>query len=266
MTTRRTWRCWAAAAVAGLITAVTGCALLPPAAVPLVPFGDFTLTTTGGIAGIYRQLRISADGSGLVLSDKPAAGRVGQATLDRLRTLLESERLRQDVARLQGDTGPHRCSDAFQTTLRMGELSATRTDTCGRVSTPALDELGVMVRPFWDGDFEEPLPDGPAPPKIVIQEVRSGKPTAKRVELEAGRATLFAGDTKQKTADLELGRREALQVLAAAPQCRPDRELDDGYLVRIGDQQPSTVVGTRTGPQCPELSTIASIGLGAVGA
>jgi hypothetical protein len=263
-TTRRTFRRWAAGVLAGLVTAVSSCALLPPQPVPLVPFGDFTLTTTGGIAGIYRQLRISADGSGLLLTEDPAAGRISRPTLERLRTLLESERLRQDVARLGGDTGPQQCSDAFQTTLRMGELSATRTDTCGRVPTPALDELGEVVRPFWDGDFEEPLPDGPPPPRIVIQEVRSGRPSTKRVELESGRASLFASDRTVRTEQLDPQQVEALQVLATAPPCLSERNLDDGYLVRIGDQQSESVIGGRVGPDCTELSTIAAIGLDAV--
>lgn len=264
MTARRRFRCWAAGVTAVLVAAVSGCALLPPQPVPLVPFGDFTLTTTGGIAGIYRQLRISADGSGLLLTEDPAAGRISRPTLERLRALLESERLRQDVARLRADTGPQQCSDAFQTTLRMGELSTTRTDTCGRVPTPALDELGEVVRPFWDGEFEEPPPDGPPAPRIVIEEVRSGKPTSKRVELASGRATLFTGDRKERTEQLDAQQIEVLQVLATAPPCHSERSLDDGYLVRIGDQQSESVIGGRVGPDCTELSTIAAIGLDAV--
>jgi hypothetical protein len=168
------------------------------------------------------------------------------------------------VARLRADTGPQQCSDAFQTTLQMAELSATRTDTCGRVPTPALDELGEVVRPFWDGDFEEPLPDGPPPPRIVLQEVRSGRPTTKRVELESGRASLFAGDRKVRTEQLDAQQTEALRVLATTPPCRSDRGLDDGYLVRVGDHRAESVIGGRVGPDCTELSTIAAIGLAAV--
>ncbi|WP_152364537.1 hypothetical protein [Microlunatus speluncae] len=262
---RRTVRRWVALAVTGLL-AVAGCALLPPEPVPLVPFTDFSITTTGGIAGIYRELRISADGDVLVLSDDPRVGRIGRATLDRLRTLLESEGLRRDVARLRDDRSESRCSDAFQTTLRMGELVATGTDTCGLVPTPALDELDVIVQPFWKGFFEEPLPEGPRPPRIVVQAVQSGQPTPTRIELEGDRATLFSSGTKPDTSVLDPELLAVLQVLAAAPPCRPDHELDDGYRIRIGDQPPSPVIGGRPGRTCPELSTIAAIALDAVDA
>lgn len=254
-----------AAAAAGLV-ALTGCGLLPPEPVPFVPFGDFSLTTTGGVAGIYRQLRIAADGSGLVLSDEPAAGRVGAATIDRLRTLLESEALRRDLARLRDDTGPQRCADVFETTLRMGDLIAVRSDGCNRVPTPALDELGEIVQPFWQGDFEEPPPDGPAAPPIVIEEVEAGRATGQRIELAAGRATLLSDGRKLRTADLDVRELEALPVLAAAPPCRVERSRDDGYRVRLGDRPVEAVISSRIGPACAELSAIVAIWVDAVDA
>lgn len=258
-------RRWVAAAAAGLV-ASAGCGLLPPQPVPFIPFGDFSLTTTGGVAGIYRQLRIGADGAGLVLSDEPAAGRVGAATMDRLRTLLESEALRRDISRLRDDTGPQRCADVFDTTLRMGELTAVRSDGCNRVPTPALDELGEIVQPFWEGDFEEPPPDGPAAPPIVIEEVEDGQATGQRIELAAGRATLLADGRKLRTADLDVRELEALPVLASAQPCRVERSRADGYRVRLGDRPAEAVISGRIGPECSELSAIVAIAVDAVDA
>ncbi len=261
--TRWRFQRWAALVVTGLLAAA-GCSLLPPEPVPLEPFGDFSLTTTGGVAGIYRELRISADGTALVLSDDPAAGRIGAATIDRLRQLLESEELRRDIARLQADRGESRCSDAFRTTLRMGELKPTWSDPCGMVPTPALDQLDEIVQPFWKGFFEEPLPERPAPPRIDIEEVRSGKPTGVRVEIASGQATLIEGGTRGQTRELTPEQLYALQLSAAAPPCRPQQVLDDGHRITIGDQPVSAVVGGRAGPTCPELSAIAAVGLDAV--
>ncbi|MFC7618754.1 hypothetical protein [Microlunatus sp. GCM10028923] len=264
MITRRGFHRRAGLLIAALGTTAAGCALLPPEPLPLTPFGAFTVTVTGGVAGIFRQLRVTPDdGIGLVLTDSPAAGRIGRQTLDRIGTLLESEAFRREAARPRPDE--MRCSDTFVATLRMGALTARREDPCAPSPAPEWDKLTALLQPFWEGNFEEPLPEAPAPPPILVQEIASGRPTGRRVELgPTGQATLRTADRVLQTRRLEAPQLEALTVLATGPLCRPSRTFDDGFLIRIGDQQPVGPVGNRIGSDCPELGAIAQLARTAV--
>lgn len=264
MITRRGFHRRAGLLIAALGTTAAGCALLPPEPLPLTRFGAFTMTITGGVAGVFRQLQVTpSDGFGLVLTERPAAGRIGTETLDRIGTLLESEAFRREAARPRPDD--MRCSDTFVATLRMGALTASREDPCAPTPAPEWDKLTALLQPFWEGRFEEPLPDGAAPPPILVREIASGQPTGRQVELGPdGRATLRSGDRVLRTGRLEVPQLEALTVLATRPLCRPSRQFDDGFLISIGDQQVAVPVGNRIGADCPELGAIAQLARSAV--
>lgn len=263
--TRRGFHRRAGLLIAGLATTTAaGCSLLPPEPLPLVRFGAFTITITGGVAGVFRQLQVTPDdGIGLVLTERPAAGRISRPTLDRIGAVLESEAFRREAARPRPDDV--RCSDTFVATLRMGTLTASREDPCAPSPAPEWDRLTALLQPFWDGTFEEPLPDLPAPPPILIREIASGRPTGRRVELGPdGQATLRSADRVLRTGRLEVRQLEALTVLAARPLCRPSREFDDGFLISVGDQQAAAPVGNRIGSDCPDLGAIAQLARTAV--
>ncbi|GAB3758789.1 twin-arginine translocation signal domain-containing protein [Microlunatus parietis] len=263
MITRRGFHRRAGLLIAALGTTTAGCALLPPEPLPLTRFGAFTMTVTGGVAGVFRQLQVTpSDRIGLVLTERPAAGRISTETLNRIGTLLESEAFRREAARPRPDD--MRCADTFVVTLRMGALTVSREDPCAPTPAPEWDKLTALLQPFWEGRFEEPLPAASAPP-ILVQEIASGRPTGRRAELGPdGQATLRSPDRVLRTGRLEVSQLAALTVLAARPLCRPAREFDDGFLISIGDQQAAAPVGNRIGPDCPELGAIAQLARTAV--
>jgi len=84
---------------AAALLVLTGCSLIGPLAVPSEPFGDFVVGEFGGIDGRQNILYVRADGVALLVSRQPAAGRLSNQTLGRLRTLLTSDQFRQEVAR-----------------------------------------------------------------------------------------------------------------------------------------------------------------------
>ena len=70
----------------------------PPTPVPIVPFTDVVVTEVGGVDGRYNVLLIKTDGVALLMGREPSAGQIDETDLSRLRTLLESEQFRREVA------------------------------------------------------------------------------------------------------------------------------------------------------------------------
>lgn len=139
----------------------TGCA--EPVAAPQVPFRDFSVVESGGVDGRQNELLVGADGVGLLLSRDPAAGRFREATMRRLRVLLESEPFRTEVAAQTPQAEPAMCSDQIALRVTMGSLSMSRSGPCEsdpRAQTPAFDEILRLTAPAFAGDFDLPVPAG----------------------------------------------------------------------------------------------------------
>jgi hypothetical protein len=152
---RRAVAVFLAAALFGL----SGCSLFKPWAVPSEPFGDFVVGEFGGIDGRQNILYVRADGVALLVSRSPAAGRLSDQALSRLKTLLTSKQFRQEAAR-EAERNARApapvCTDQITTEVTMGSLSMSRTGPCGAqsASTPIFDEIVSIVAPAMRGNFD----------------------------------------------------------------------------------------------------------------
>ena len=156
-----------ACALIGFVLAA-GCSGNPPPAA-LVPFGDFAVGEFGGVDGRQNILRVRKDGVALLIAGSPAAGRLSDSDLARLRTLLTSEQFRSEVAREAAlPKREQTCSDQIITEITMGSLSMSRTGPCGADDlppAPAFAEILSIVAPARDGQFASPVGDGA--PRLV---------------------------------------------------------------------------------------------------
>ena len=147
-----------ACALIGFVLAA-GCSGNPPPAA-LVPFGDFAVGEFGGVDGRENILRVRKDGVALLIAGSPAAGRLSDSDLARLRTLLTSEQFRSEVAREAAlPKREQTCSDQIITEITMGSLSMSRTGPCGADDlppAPAFAEILSIVAPARDGQFASP--------------------------------------------------------------------------------------------------------------
>jgi hypothetical protein len=145
-----------------------------PTPVPKAAFSDVTLEETGGIDGRHNVLLVRTDGVAISMSWKPSAGQLGPDTVTRLRTLLESERFRLEVAR-GGESASPQCSDQITMRLVMGALAISQTGPCptGAAPTPAFDEILSILSAPLRGEFDRP--------------VTGGEPRLVPIRLEAGR-------------------------------------------------------------------------------
>ena len=135
---------WSSRAAAALV--VAGCSLTGSLATPSEPFSDFTVGEFGGIDGRQNILHVRADGVALLVSRVPAAGRLSDQKLTRLRTVLTSEQFGKEVAnaaRRKPRTTDQVCSDLITNEVTMGTLSMSRTEPCGQEPqpAPAFDEI-----------------------------------------------------------------------------------------------------------------------------
>jgi hypothetical protein len=154
------------------VLATAACARLDPTRNPAptpaakVAFSDFTLEETGGIDGRHNVLLVRTDGVAISMSWKPAAGQLSQDTVTRLRTLLESEQFRIEVAR-GGEPEPPQCSDQITMRLVMGALAISQTGPCptDTAPTPAYDEILSILSAPLRGEFDRLVPGGE--PKLV---------------------------------------------------------------------------------------------------
>ncbi len=106
----------------------------------------------------------------MLISREPAAGRLADSDLARLRELLTSEQFRLEVAReaARKPQDPMRCSDQIITEVRMGSLALSRSGPCGAEDlppAPAFAEILSLVAPARQGVFAAPV--GDADPRLV---------------------------------------------------------------------------------------------------
>ena len=184
--------------------------------VPKVAFSDFTVEETGGIDGRHNVLLVRTDGIAIWMSGKSAAGQLDPGTLSRLRTLLESEQFRQEVARNAEPELP-RCSDQITTRLVMGHLAISTTGPCptDAAPTPVFDEiLGILSSPMR-GEFDRPV-TGSEPRLVPIRlEARAdaGRP-AHVITVDAhGRAVKTTPGAVTVRRTLEAGEQDVLRLL-----------------------------------------------------
>jgi hypothetical protein len=152
---------------------MAGCSLLSTSAVPSEPFGDFVVGEFGGIDGRQNILYVRADGVALLVSRAPAAGRLSNKAQERLRTLLTSSQLREEVARetrRKSQAPVPVCTDQITTEVTMGSLSMSRTEPCGveLAPTPAFDEIVSILTPALRGNFDGPA-DTAEPPLFPMR-------------------------------------------------------------------------------------------------
>lgn len=198
----------------------SGCSLLGPTAAPAEPFGDFVVGEFGGIDGRQKILRVRADGVALLISGTPAAGRLNDQDLSRLRTLLTSGQFRKEVSQTQRNPPmPQVCSDQITEEVIMGQLSMSKTEPCGAAlePTPAFDEIVSIVTPALRGNF-----DGP----VDTTEPRLFPMRLKRLEVQdqpaytikidgAGRAMITMSRRESELHDLSVQQRDTIRLLVA---------------------------------------------------
>lgn len=125
------------ALLTGMVTAVllAGCATQStpaggggPPGTDRPAFAAFTITKTGGFAGVRQRIDVAPDGTVRDESGK-VLGHIESTDLDELRTLLTGQEIRAEAGR--GQPSGSKCADGFTFTLVMGDLRVSDY-ACGR--------------------------------------------------------------------------------------------------------------------------------------
>jgi hypothetical protein len=250
------------------VLATAACAWLDPTRnpsptpAPKVAFSDFTLEETGGIDGRHNVLLVRTDGVAISMSWKPAAGQLGPDTVTRLRTLLESEQFRIEVAR-GGEPEPPQCSDQITMRLVMGALAVSQTGPCptDTAPTPAFDEILSILSAPLRGEFDRPVPGGE--PKLVPirleAQADAGKP-AHVITVDArGRAVKTTPGATPVRRTLETSEQHTLRLLLDRLRSGPPVECAKPGRYR------AVIAGTITVTECkyfyaqPELRAVVNL-------
>jgi len=121
------------------------------------------------VAGVHHQVRVAADGTTLVLTDRPRAGILHPDDLARLRRLLASDELAREARSRPRIT--HQCADGFVYTVTAGRLRISRA-SCGEATdAPTFARVVALLRKPTLEPFPPP-PAGPPLPTATIE--RSG--------------------------------------------------------------------------------------------
>lgn len=241
--------------VAGLVTlSLSSCAVseLAPQRdpAPLVPFTNFSVVESGGVDGRRNELLVRADGVGLLLSREPSAGRVGEPTMNRLRTLLESEQFRTEVAARTGETEPPNCTDQIAVGVTMGSLSMSRSGPCtgeAEPDTPAFDEILRLTAPAFAGSFDLPVPAG-APELVGVRLVDRGDDgePGYRIDVDpAGKGALTVPGEAARPRTLSRHDRDTLRLLLPRLAEGPDVQCDDPGRYSLAVALPEPVAGSQ---------------------
>jgi hypothetical protein len=208
--------------VAAAALTAAGCSLTGPFAAPSEPFTDFTVGEFGGIDGRQNILHVRADGVALLIARVPAAGRLSDQKLGRLRTLLTSDQFRQEVigeAQRKSSAPAPVCADQITTEVTMGSLSMSRTEPCGEESepTPAFDEIMGIVAPALRGRFDGPVDK--AEPRLLpirVERIERRDQPGYTIKVDgAGRATMNVPGGRSRDKELTVQQRDTLRLLNA---------------------------------------------------
>lgn len=215
-----------AAAVACVVTALIVAAVLLPDSAKPMPTGEFkgyTLTTTGGVAGIRHTVEVTADGTALFVDEEPVAGVLPKRSLERLRVLLADRRLADEGGSRRVDS---QCADGFQRTLRVGGFTVS-TYACGsREKTPVFDE----IRSLTSKDGLRPLGDDRPEFRGLRAAVNRPAPGIDAtVDIDAaGGVTVDRAGRPAEHAQLDAGTQDALRLLFAEPLVAPSKDPSSG--------------------------------------
>jgi hypothetical protein len=206
--------------MAAAALAVAGCAPVGPLAMPSEPFGDFSVGEFGGIDGRQNILRVRADGVALLISRAPAAGRLSDQKLGRLRALLTSEQFRKEVAAQRTPkTTEQVCSDLITNEVTMGNLSMSGTEPCGEEPRPAptFEEIVSIVAPAMRGDFDGAVETTePRLHPIRLERMQLENQAGYMIKLDAaGRGTITRTGGESKQRELSVQQRDTLRLLMA---------------------------------------------------
>ncbi|MQA78480.1 MAG: hypothetical protein GEV10_08375 [Streptosporangiales bacterium] len=211
-----------AAGAACVVAAVIVAAVLLPGFTKPTPAGEFkgyTLTTTGGVAGVQHTVEVTADGTALFVDEEPVAGVLPRRSVERQRVLLADRRLAEEGGPRHPDS---RCADGFQHTLRVDTLTVS-TYACGRTEkTPVFDE----IRSLTTKDGLRPLSDDRPEFRGLRAEVRrprAGIDAAVAIDA-AGHVTVDRADSPPERAQLDTGTEDALRLLFAEPLVAPSAD------------------------------------------
>ncbi len=218
-----------------------------PTPVPLVPFTEVMVTESGGVDGRYNVLLIQTDGVALVMGREPSAGRIGEEKLSRLRTLLESEQFRREVATVTPPEPPQ-CSDQITVAVAMGTLEMSRTGPCPPGNdrpTPAFDEIVSIVSAPLHGMFDRPVPTGPpalVPVRLEAKEA-AGEPGHVITVDARGRGQLTRTGAPPVRRTLPDDAQDTLRLLLARLAAAPVADCADPGRRRaiVGGRDPVTV-------------------------
>lgn len=238
---------------AAVLLALAGCALVDRVAVPSEPFGDFAVGEFGGIDGRQNIVYVRADGVALLVSRKPAAGRLGGQSLSRLRTLLTSDQFRQEVAadaqREQRAPVPV-CADQITIEVTMGDLSMSRSDPCGEKSepTPAFDEITGILAPVLRGNFDGPADT--AEPRLFpmsLERIQLQDRPAYLIKIDAaGRAKIMMSGRTSEWHSFSVQQRDTVRLLMARVIEKPVSPCTSRVYYRFRvDKEPAV-----EGPDC----------------
>jgi hypothetical protein len=208
--------------VAAAALTVAGCSLLGQLATPSEPFSDFTVGEFGGIDGRQNILHVRADGVALLVSRLPAAGRLSDQKLSRLRALITSDQFRQEVigeAQRKSSAPAPVCADQITTEVTMGSLSMSRTEPCGEESEPtqAFDEIMSIVAPALRGRFDGSV-DTTEPRLFPLRLERIELPDQPgyTIKVDAtGRAMMNVPGGRSRDKELTIQQRDTLRLLIA---------------------------------------------------
>lgn len=208
-------RRWPWFAVVGCVVAavaVTATLLVrePPADPRPGPFPGYTLTTTGGVAGIRHMVQVDADGRALFADEDPVAGTLPARTIARLRTLLADGDLADE-----GNRHDPNCADGFTYTLQVRRLTVSRYECGTGAPAPLFDE----IRSLTSRERLRPLPaDVPAFRGLRVRYwLLDDDLTAKMRVTPAGRVTVDRSDAPVRRGELAPRTLDAYRLLYAEP-------------------------------------------------
>ncbi|HVD55128.1 MAG TPA: hypothetical protein VNC13_13235 [Propionibacteriaceae bacterium] len=204
------------------VLTATGCAFVGPSAAPSEPFGDFSVGEFGGIDGRQNILYVRADGTALLISRTPAAGRLSDQDVGRLKILLTSRQFRQEVEReaeRKAKSPAPVCTDQITTDVTMGSLWMNRTDPCGTQAAPApaFEEIISIVAPAMQGNFDGPVNTTEPrllPMRLVRLLVQDQPPYTIKIDA-AGRAMITIAGRTPEVHDLSIQQRDTVRLLLA---------------------------------------------------
>jgi hypothetical protein len=208
--------------VAVAFLGIAGCSLVDHSAATSEPFGDFSMGEFGGIDGRQNIVYVRADGVALLVSPMPAAGRLNDQDLSRLKTLLTSRQFRQEVKREaeRKATSPAPvCSDQITTEVTMGRLWMSRTGPCGTEATPtpAFDEIVSILSPVMHGNFEGPVDT--TEPRLLpmrLERLQLQDQPAYAITIDAaGRAMITIAGRTSESHNLSIQQRDTVRLLLA---------------------------------------------------